>query len=297
MREDTGDGPRRKEKAMNDPSGSAPLGYEDMLAIEASRDDLVEVESRGQYSLVRMNDPASLNPLNGPLTVQLLRALEGLAADQSISAVVLTGADPAFSAGGDLRAMVEQVHPMVDRSPQGATAMWRWIRYQFGGVVRLIAATDKVFIAAINGPAAGVGLAFAMACDLIIASDRARLLTAFGKIGLVPEVGLGWLLTRRLGYHKTMELFIDGTILDAAKAHELGLVNEVVPHEELLARAAEWAGRASSLPAHAVQMTKPLLRAVCDMSWEHAIAMEEFAEPACFTTAAHRAAVEALLDR
>ena len=88
--------------------------------------------------------------------------------------------------------------------------MWRWIRYQFGGAVRLITRTDKLFVAAVNGPAAGVGLAFAMACDLVIASDRARLLTAFERIGLIPEVSLGWLLTRRLGYHKTMELFIDG---------------------------------------------------------------------------------------
>jgi 2-(1,2-epoxy-1,2-dihydrophenyl)acetyl-CoA isomerase len=269
----------------------APLGYEDMLALDGDRPDLIELERHDDFTFVRMNDPGSLNPLNGPLTVRLRAELERLAADSSVRAVVLTGADPAFSAGGDVRAMAEQVHPMVDRSPEGTTAMWRWIRYQFGGVVRVITRSDKVFIAAVNGAAAGVGLAFAMACDLVIASDRAKLLTAFGKIGLVPEVGLGWLLTRRLGYHKTMQLFIDGTVLSAHEAHELGLVNEVVPHDQLLARAADWATRAGSVPAHALQMTKPLLRAVADMSWEHAIAMEEFAEPACFTTAAHRSAV------
>jgi 2-(1,2-epoxy-1,2-dihydrophenyl)acetyl-CoA isomerase len=277
------------------PARQSPLGYEDMLALDDARGELVDVEPNDQFTLVRMNEPSSLNPLNGPLTVQLLRILERLAADSAVRVVVLTGADPAFSAGGDLRAMAEQVHPMVDRSPEGTTAMWRWIRYQFGGVVRAITRADKTFIAAVNGPAAGVGLAFALACDLVIASDRARLLTAFGKIGLVPEVGLGWLLTRRLGYHKTMELFIDGTILTASEAHELGLVNEVVPHDELLARCAGWAERAASVPPHALEMTKPLLRAVADMSWEHAIAMEEFAEPGCFTTAAHRDAVEAFL--
>jgi 2-(1,2-epoxy-1,2-dihydrophenyl)acetyl-CoA isomerase len=154
-----------------------------------------------------------------------------------VRAIILTGADPAFSAGGDLRGMASTVHSLVDTSPEGTTAMWRWIRYEFGGIVRLITHSDKLFVAAVNGAAAGVGLAFAMACDLVIASDRGRLLTAFGRIGLVPEVGLGWLLTRRLGYHKTMELFISGRILSAEDALEHGLVNEVVPHEDLLPRA------------------------------------------------------------
>ena len=172
--------------------------------------------------------------------------------------------------------------------------MWRWIRYEFGGIVRLITRTDKLFVAALNGAAAGVGLAFGMACDLVIASDRARLLTAFGRIGLVPEVGLGWLLTRQLGYHKTMELFVGGEVLSAHEALRLGLVNEVVSHE-LLPRAEQWCQRALALPAHAVEMTKPLLRSVADMSWEQAIAMEEFAEPMCFTTQAHRDAVNEML--
>ena len=175
--------------------------------------------------------------------------------------------------------------------------MWRWIRYQFGGAVRLITRTDKLFVAAVNGPAAGVGLAFAMACDLVIASDRARLLTAFGRIGLIPEVGLGWLLTRRLGYHKTMELFIDGTILSAEDALGVGLVNEVIPHSQLLPQAEQWCERAVALPAHALDMAKPLLRNVADMSWDQAIAMEEFAEPMCFTTQAHRDAVITMLKR
>jgi 2-(1,2-epoxy-1,2-dihydrophenyl)acetyl-CoA isomerase len=242
-----------------------------------------------------MNAPEALNPLDGPLTVQLLEHLRDLHGDPGVRAVVITGVDPAFSAGGDLRAMAATVHPLVDSSPEGATAMWRWIRYQFGGVVRLITQSDTLFVAAVNGAAAGVGLAFAMACDLVLASERARLLTAFGRIGLVPEVGLGWLLTRRLGYHRTMELFVAGRSLGAEEALQLGLVNEVVPHDELIARAAEWCERAGRVPEHALEMTKPLLRSVADMSWEQAIAMEEFAEPMCFTTRAHRDAVDAML--
>ena len=193
--------------------------------------------------------------------------------------------------------MVESVRPLVDEGPEGVTAMWRWIRYQFSGVVRVIAGTDKLFVAAVNGAAAGVGLAFALASDLILASDRARLVTAFGRIGLVPEVGVSWLLTRRVGYHKTLELFLAGRAVHAAEARELGLVNEVVPHDELLERARWWCEQARALPPHVFPMSKPLLRQAADMSWEQALTMEEFAEPACFTTAGHREAVDAVLAR
>ncbi len=281
---------------MTETAGQPERGYRDLVNVAGSDGRaLVTLERKDRYAVVRMNQPEALNPLGGPLTIQLLAHLRELASDETVRAVILTGADPAFSAGGDLRAMASTVHPLVDRSPEGATAMWRWIRYQFGGVVRLITGTDKLFVAAVNGAAAGVGLAFAMACDLVIASDRARLLTAFGRIGLVPEVGLGWLLTRRLGYHKTMELFIAGTILSADEALALGLVNEVVPHDQLLQRAGTWCERAIGLPSHALDMTKPLLRSVADMSWEQAIAMEEYAEPMCFTTRAHYDAVNTML--
>lgn len=279
-----------------DTSRQAPSGYRDLVA--RARDDqreLVSVEQADGCAVVRMNEPGALNPLSGALTIQLLDHLRQLEAETAVHAVVLTGADPAFSAGGDLRGMAATVRPLVDRSPEGATAMWRWIRHQFGGVVRLITQSDKLFVAAVNGSAAGVGLAFAMACDLVIASDRARLLMAFGRIGLVPEVGLGWLLTRRLGYHKTMELFVAGTVLSAEEGLRLGLVNEIVPHDELLPRARQWCERARALPEHTLEMTKPLLRSVADMSWQHALTMEEFAEPMCFTTREHREAVDRLL--
>lgn len=270
--------------------------YRDLVTAARGDDrDLVTLEREDGYAVVRMNAPDALNPLNGPLTIQLLDHLRELAGDETVRAVILTGTDPAFSAGGDLRAMASAVPSLVDDSPEGATAMWRWIRYAFGGVVRLITRTDKLFVAAVNGPAAGVALAFAMACDLVVASDRARLLTAFGRIGLVPNTGLGWLLTRRLGYHKTMELFISGTILSAGEAMGLGLVNQVVPHDQLLPQARTWCEQALALPAHALDMTKPLLRSVADMSWDQAIAMEEYAEPICFTTRAHRDAVNAML--
>jgi 2-(1,2-epoxy-1,2-dihydrophenyl)acetyl-CoA isomerase len=267
---------------------------ETVAEARGAAESLVLVERDRAHAIVTLNDPEKLNPLSAPLTVRLRETLTELAADESLRAIVLTGADPAFSAGGDLRLMRETAAPMLANGG-GAPEIWRWIRMEFGAIARLIARTDKAFVAAVNGAAAGVGLAFALACDLILVSDRARLVPAFGRIGLLPEVGTSWLLTRRLGYHRTFELFAGGRHVSGAEAAELGLANALVPHDELLAAAREWCDRLESLPAHVTTMMKPLLRHAADLTWEQAIAMEEFAEPQCFTTAAHRDAVRALL--
>jgi 2-(1,2-epoxy-1,2-dihydrophenyl)acetyl-CoA isomerase len=243
-----------------------------------------------------MNDPDKLNALSAPLTVQLLDRLTELTTDPGVRTIVLTGADPAFSAGGDLRLMRDFAQPMLESGDEGAAAIWRWIRNQFGGVARTIVNTDKTVIAAINGAAAGVGLAFALAADILVASERARIVPAFGKIGLIPEVGTSWLLTRRLGYQGAFALFASGEILDGARAGELGLVNEVVAHDDLLPAAERWAERIEALPPHVPEMMKPLLRRAADATWEQSIAMEEFAEPSTFTTLGHREGVAALLS-
>jgi 2-(1,2-epoxy-1,2-dihydrophenyl)acetyl-CoA isomerase len=256
--------------------------------------ELVLVERSGAHATVTLNDPDKLNPLSAALTVRLREVLTELAADESVRAIVLTGADPAFCAGGDLRLMRDTAQPML-AAGGGTPELWRWIRMEFGGIARLITRSDKAFVAAVNGAAAGVGLAFALACDLIVVSERARIVPAFGRIGLLPEVGTSWQLTRRLGYQRTFELFVGGRHLSGAEAAEIGLANAVVPHERLLGEALEWCERVEALPAHVTAMTKPLLRNAADLSWEQAIALEEFAEPGCFTTQAHRVAVAELL--
>jgi 2-(1,2-epoxy-1,2-dihydrophenyl)acetyl-CoA isomerase len=268
--------------------------YDDLLSHGREHADaLVRVDRGGDRAVVTLDDPAKLNVLSAPLVMQLRAALEELAGDRAIRAIVLTGTDPGFSAGGDLRMMREA--PAALASPEGSTDIWRWIRYEFGGIVRLIARADTAFIAAINGPAAGVGLAWALTCDLAIASERARIVPAFGRLGLLPEVGTSWAITRRLGYQGAFAYYARGEHLDAQRARELGLVHEVVPHEQLLATADAWCSRIAALPAHALAMTKPLLRAAADGSWESTLAMEEFAEPQCFTTDAFQAAVGEML--
>jgi len=273
-----------------------PMSYDEVVERARNERELVEVQRQGAHAIVTMDDPEKLNPLSAALTVQLRDTLQALADDPSTRAIVLTGRDPAFSAGGDLRLMLDSAHAMLS-SPGGATEIWRWIRNQFGGITRIITRADKAFIAAVNGPAAGVGLAFALACDVLLLSDRARIVPAFGRIGLVPEVGNSWALTRRLGYQRAFGLFASGRQLSGQEAFELGLGNELVAHEELMPAALTWCERIEQLPSHVLMMTKPLLRQCADLTWEQAIAMEEFAEPMCFTTKAHTQAVRELLTR
>ena len=147
--------------------------------------------------------------------------------------MVLTGAGRGFSTGGDLRMMARAEDHMGDAP--GTTDIWRWIRNEFGGVVRLIARTDKAFVAALNGPAAGVGLAWALTCDVAIAAEEAVIVPAFGRLGLLPEVGTSWALTRALGYQGAFRYFASGEHLTAEAALEAGLVQEVVPAGELMA--------------------------------------------------------------
>jgi 2-(1,2-epoxy-1,2-dihydrophenyl)acetyl-CoA isomerase len=281
-------------KTLSDPQ----LDYAGWLdAIARDTRKLVAVERRGERcAVVRMDDPANHNALSGPLTLQLQRALGELCADPRLQTLVLTGTGDFFSVGGDWQMMEERAHTYAER-PEGTTGLWRWIRRQFGGIARQIAGTEKIVIAAINGHVAGVALAWALNCDLIFAADEARIATAFARIGLVPEIGTNWALTRRLGYPRAMELVLRGGTISGKEAAQMGLINAALPKSELLAHALEWSDRIARLPEHVPAMTKPILRAACDAPFEHTLLLEEYAEPNTFTTRAHQETVRALLAK
>src|SRR3954452_13894143 len=205
-----------------------PVTYGDVVApARESKAKRVLLEREGPHAVVTMHDPEHLNALSAELTVQLRLTLSELALDPSLRTIILTGSDPAFSAGGDLRLMRDAARPMLEEGAGGAAEIWRWIRNEFGAIAKLITRTDKAFIAAVNGAAAGVGLAFALACDMLLVSDRAQLVPAFSGVALIPEVGTSWQLTRRLGYQRPFELFATGRRLSGAEASEMGIANAV----------------------------------------------------------------------
>jgi 2-(1,2-epoxy-1,2-dihydrophenyl)acetyl-CoA isomerase len=250
-----------------------------------------------------MDDPATLNALTPAMMIQLHDTLLELTRDPKLRIVILTGTDPAFSAGGHLTMISDAartVHTSVnDPTNPGAGTLeaWRWIRQQFGGVARIISNSNAVFVAAVNGSAAGVGLAFAFACDVIIASEKAQFVPAFGKLGLVPEVGTSFFLTRKLGYQGACNFFIEGKSLSGQEAMRLGICQQCVEHSQLMTAAKTYAANAMKMPAHALEMTKTLLRSVMDMNFESSLRMEEFAEANCFSTRALPFSADRILNK
>ncbi len=252
---------------------------------ESGEDGQVLLDLDGSRATITINDPGRLNALSPAVMVQLVASVDRVAREPEVRTVVLTGTDPAFSAGGDLRMISSGSASIRDHDqPADTSDSWRWIRHQFGGVVRRIVGSEKCFVAAINGPAAGVGLAFALSCDVLLMSERAVLVPAFGRLGLVPEVGTSWFLTRRLGYQASIALYVRGRHIEAQDALRLGLVQEVHPHEELLPAANRWCEDVENLPAHSFPMSKSVLREAADATWQGSLAIEEFAEANCFST-------------
>jgi 2-(1,2-epoxy-1,2-dihydrophenyl)acetyl-CoA isomerase len=210
-----------------------------MAEVESSRD--------GAVLTITLNRPDVLNAFNAALHKALGTALKE-ARDPDVRAVVVTGAGRGFCVGQDLTEFREKPSDIGDR-----------LRAGYHPNVRAIRALEKPVIAAVNGAAAGAGMSFACACDLRIASNAAVFVPAFVNIGLVPDSGGTYFVTRLLGYARAFEWLCSGRRLSAAEAHAWGLVSEVVEAERLPARAAELAAELAALPTRAIAMTKRLL--------------------------------------
>jgi enoyl-CoA hydratase len=205
-----------------------------------------------------LNRPDHGNAVVPELARDLLAILDSLEADRSVRCVVLTGAGRQFCAGADVPAMLAHLRDElpVRHEPYNARVLLP--------VVERLTASRLVFIAAINGAATAGGLDFALACDLRIASDRARLGETYVNLGLAPGNGGAWFLPRLVGSGMAAQLALTGEIVDAPRALDLGLVGRVVPHTELLDEANAWAASIAAKPWRALEATKQALRA----SWQ-----------------------------
>ncbi|MFJ8001303.1 enoyl-CoA hydratase/isomerase family protein [Streptomyces sp. NPDC096310] len=207
----------------------------------------IQTQTRGTVHVLTLNRPERLNAVTPELFDELSDAL--VHAREEARAVVLTGAGKGFCAGGDIRA------PKSDYAPAS-----RRMRRFYHSVMAQLDELDIPVIAAVNGPALGAGLSLAAAADLRLASERASFAAGFAPVGLSPDNGATYHLVRVLGYTRAFELLLAGVRLDAAAAREWGLVNDVVPHAELLDRAVELAGRLAAMPGSSVPVTKRLLK-------------------------------------
>jgi 2-(1,2-epoxy-1,2-dihydrophenyl)acetyl-CoA isomerase len=211
--------------------------------------DGLRVEIDGPIATLTLDRPDSLNALTVPLKVALREALESLAVDRSVRVIVLTGAGRAFCAGQDL----------AEREQPDAAPLEVEVRERYNPIIRALRSMGQPVIAAVNGVAAGAGASLAFACDLRIASEEARFVLAFGRIGLVPDSGATWFLPRIVGPAKAAELALVGDAVDAPEALRIGLVSKVVPGDRLMAEARALAGRLAEGAPLALSLTKTAL--------------------------------------
>ncbi len=212
----------------------------------------------GRIATITLNKPEARNAIGTQQDCDdLAGALWRAHDDAEISAVILTGAGKAFCSGGDLKAIRERTGIGPRGTPDGTRANYR---RGVHSVIKALADVEIATIAAINGPAIGLGLDIAILCDMRIAAQNAKLASSFVKVGIIPGDGGAWILTQAIGSTYAAELILTGDTIDAAEAHRIGLVNKVVADESLMPEAQTLAERVAVNPPRSVRLAKRLLR-------------------------------------
>lgn len=215
---------------------------------------------------VTLNRPERLNAITRPMWQQLTAVLDAVARSPEDRVLVLTGAEPAFCSGADLEVPAgARRHPIDVMRDAAATTL---------ALHRLA----KPTIARVDGAAVGAGLGLALACDLVVASDRSRFCAIFSRRAMSPDAGSSWVLPRLVGMQKAKELVLLAEMLDSRSALHLGLVNRVVPAAELDGAVAAWAERLVAGPHLALAFSKQLLNRSFDSSLEQALEAEASAQ-------------------
>jgi len=247
----------------------------------------------GAVLLLTLDRPDARNAYSEAMVDSLVQALDDADRDDEVRCVILTGAGAAFSAGGDLKRMLQQEGMFAG----GPVDLRR--RYVDGiqRIPRRMALLEKPIIAAINGPAIGAGLDLACMCDLRIAARGAQLGSTFVKVGLVPGDGGAYFLARTLGFPRALELMLTGRLVDADEAERIGLVHRVVEPAELLPAARALAGQIAANAPLAVRLTKRAAYRSHEADLEQALELAATYQGIVQNTADHREAVRAILER
>jgi enoyl-CoA hydratase/carnithine racemase len=265
-----------------------------LVYAEEDKISMIITERQDSIAILRLNRPEKMNALGDDGDGEAVRAAcDALNADLAVRSVVLTGEGRAFSAGGDLKKMADPSGPFSG----AALEIYGHYRRNIHRIARAFYTLEAPLIAAVNGPAIGLGCDIACMADIRIASDKAKFGVTFLKIGLVPGDGGSWLLPRTIGMSRAAELFFTGDVINAATAANWGLVSRVVPHETLMSEAMALAQRIAELPSHALRLTKSLLRQGQVSSYDAALDAASTAQVMSHGTAEHREGVAALLEK
>jgi 2-(1,2-epoxy-1,2-dihydrophenyl)acetyl-CoA isomerase len=253
----------------------------------------IELSIAGNVATIAFNRPAVRNAIDDATRSEFQAALDRVANDDTVRAVVLTGNGSAFCAGGDIAGMQQRL-----KAPPGDVAFNGWTRQRrLHQGVMMLHGLPKPTIAAVNGPAAGLGCDLALACDFIMASDAAIFTMSFILRGLVPDGGGMYFLPRRIGLARAKELIFTGRRVDAKEALAIGLADRVTSAATLVADAQAWAAELGRGSGAALALGKSILDQTYELTAEQALALSREAQAICYTTSEHQAAVAAFLNK
>lgn len=247
----------------------------------------VQFEMRSDaVALVTLNRPKALNAFNATMRADFLDVIANVANNNDVRVIVVTGAGRGFCAGAD-----------VTDATAGTRNVEDVLNAEYGAFLSVIQTSEKPVIAAINGPAAGIGMTTALTCDLKVIGEDAYLMSAFANIGLVPDGGLSWLLTQEIGYSRAYEVAIEAEKIAPQRCLDLGLVNRVVPTQDVVSNALKWAEEIAGKAPRAMTLTKRAFRAAAQSGLRNAAAYEAMLQREVIGSEDAREGVMALMQK
>jgi 2-(1,2-epoxy-1,2-dihydrophenyl)acetyl-CoA isomerase len=249
--------------------------------------DTVLSSRDGGVLTLTLNRPDALNSFNVEMKEALLAGLKDAARDKQVRVVVVTGAGRAFSAGQDLK----------ERQAPGVADLGTELRVRYNPIVLAMRKLEKPVIGAINGVAAGAGISIALACDIRIAAESASFIEVFARVGLVPDTGSSWFLPRLVGYAKAAEMSFTTDPVDATTAERLGLVNRVVPPDQLMAETYAMAHKLAQAAPLALGLAKRALNRALESGLEEQLEYEAQLQSVAGRSSDHREGVAAFVEK
>ena len=253
----------------------------------------IDLKVESAIATITLNRPDKRNAMSDAMRSEFIDALEMVAADKAIKALVLTGAGKGFCAGGDISGMEKRMN-----APAGEVGFNGWHRQQrVHHTQALLHTMPKPVIAAVNGAASGLGADTALACDFIIASEWANFTWSYIHRGIVPDGGGMYFLPRRVGLSRAKELIFTGRKVDVDEAMTLGIVDRKTSGDRLLADAQAWAAELGKGSSTALALTKTILNQSFELSSHDVFAQGSQAQGICYTSTEHRESVMAFLAK
>ncbi len=247
----------------------------------------IRTETSDAILTITLDRPDALNAFDRAMKEELLAALKAAERARAVRVLIITGAGRAFNAGQDLK----------ERQEPGAADLIAELRTRYNPLILAMRRLEKPVIAAVNGVAAGAGCSLALACDLVIASEEARFIQAFSRVGLIPDTGSTWFLPRLMGYAKAAEMAFLAEPIDAATAERLGLVNRVVPADRLMDEARDLAERLAKSAPLALALTKRALNRALGADLASQLDYEAQLQGVAGTSADHAEGVSAFVGK